>query len=141
MEPRLTSLTIQRQMAAEPGRIWRAWTDPAEFAAWMWPPSFQTWCEADVSVGGRYRLASPVAEIAVAGAYEVVEQPHQLAFTWRWDGEDEQTLVTLTLSASGDGTELTIEHDRFSSDEARTDHIRGWEDCLDRLPGHLAGPG
>ena len=29
--------------------------------------------------------------------------PHRLACTWRWDGEDAETLVTVELASSGEG--------------------------------------
>jgi uncharacterized protein YndB with AHSA1/START domain len=139
-QPEITtqSLTVRQHVDAAPERVWRAWTVPAEFVAWMWPSTFQTRFQADLRAGGRYRLESPVAQLAVSGEYQAVEEARRLAFTWRWDGEDEQTLVTLTLAESGEGTELAIEHDGFASEEARVNHIRGWEDCLDRLPAYLA---
>jgi uncharacterized protein YndB with AHSA1/START domain len=90
-------------------------------------------------VGGRYRIESPVVGLAVSGTYVAVEEPQRLALTWRWDGEDQDTLVTLTLAADEDGTTLAIEHDNFATEAVRTEHVEGWSDCLDRLPGHLAG--
>ena len=87
-----------------------------------------------------YRVESPVTQMAVSGEYLTIEEPRRIRFTWRWDGEDEETLVSVTLAAAGDGTDLTLVHDRFGSEEARTNHVQGWQDCLDRLPDHLARP-
>ncbi len=89
-------------------------------------------------VGGRYRIDGPGAGMAVSGEYVSVEPPNRLAFTWRWDGETEETLVTLELVATGDGTRLALTHERFSDDADRDNHAKGWSDCLDRLPGWLA---
>jgi uncharacterized protein YndB with AHSA1/START domain len=60
--------------------------------------------------------------------------------TWLWDGEHDETLVTITLGlTTGGGTDLTIVHERFATEHDATQHLQGWNDCLDRLPSHLAG--
>jgi hypothetical protein len=33
---------------------------------------------------------------------------------------------------------LTLVHSRFTTDTDRDNHLKGWSDCLDRLPGWLA---
>ncbi len=134
----MSTLQISRALPAPPDRVWRAFTDPAALAAWFWPERFATTAETDVRVGGRYRIDGPGAGMAVSGEYVSVEPPNRLAFTWRWDGEPEETLVTLELVATGDGTRLALTHERFSDDADRDNHAKGWSDCLDRLPGWLA---
>jgi uncharacterized protein YndB with AHSA1/START domain len=62
---------------------------------------------------------------------------HDLAVEWRGRGD----LVTIELVPDSDGTELTLVHERFTDDASRGGHAQGWSDCLDRLPGWLAGPG
>jgi len=46
--------------------------------------------------------------------------------------------IASELTPSADGTELTLVHEGFADDDARDDHVKGWTDCLDRLPGWLA---
>jgi uncharacterized protein YndB with AHSA1/START domain len=133
----MSTLRLTRVLAAPPERVWRAFTDPAALAAWFWPQHFATTVETDLRVGGRYRIDGPGAGMAVSGEYVTVEAPSRLMFTWRWDGEVEETLVTLHLPPVGDGTELTLTHERLSDDAARDNHIKGWSDCLDRLPQWL----
>lgn len=67
----------------------------------------------------------------------MIERPHQLVFTWRWEAEEDETLVTLQLMPSGAGTELVLTHQRFADEAGRDDHAKGWSDFLDRLPGWL----
>lgn len=108
--------------------------------AWFWPAaSFGTTAEIDLRPGGRYRIEATRAGMAVSGEYLKVEAPVLLAFTWQWDGEDETTEVTIRLTATADGCLLDLIHDRFGAETARDDNARGWSDCLDRLPGFLAG--
>ena len=128
---------MTRVLTAPPNRVWRAFTDPAALAAWFWPQQFAMSVDTDARVDGRYRLAGHGPGMAVDGEYLVIEPPSRLVFTWRWEGEPEQTLVTLLLTPTATGTELTLVHDRFPDDATRDSHVKGWSDCLDRLPGWL----
>jgi uncharacterized protein YndB with AHSA1/START domain len=132
----MTSLELTRTLAAPPERVWRALTDPQALAGWFWPHLDNT-VEVDLRLGGRYRITGPKAGIAVSGRYLEVEPPKRLAFTWQWDGESEQSRVTLELSATAGGTALTLVHDRFPDEATRDLHAQGWNDCLDRLPSWL----
>ena len=130
----MSALRMTRVLAAPPERVWHAFTDPAALAAWFWPRRLAMTAEVAPRVDGRYRLAGQGPGMAIDGSYVAVEPPSRLAFTWRWQGEPEQTLVTLRLAPGDTGTELTLIHDGFADDTARDDHVKGWSDCLDRLP-------
>ncbi|MGE5826940.1 MAG: SRPBCC family protein [Micromonosporaceae bacterium] len=136
----MTSLRLERTLPATPEQVFRALTDPDALAAWFWPPDARLTVTADPRPGGRYRIAAtggPFAGTAIEGSYTLVEPPHRLAFTWRWDGDDAQTLVTIELTATPTGTALTLVHDGFAEESVRDNHAIGWSDCLDRLPGWL----
>jgi uncharacterized protein YndB with AHSA1/START domain len=132
-------LRLRRTFAAPPERVWQALTDAEALAAWFWPRRLDPTAEADPRVGGRYRIAGPAAGMAVAGEYLELEPPRRLACTWSWDGEDEVTRVTVELAPVEGGTGLELRHEGFADDAARDQHVQGWADCLDRLPGWLAG--
>jgi uncharacterized protein YndB with AHSA1/START domain len=131
-------LRLTRTLGAPVERVWRAFTDPARLAAWLWPERAGTVAEIDLRPGGLYRIDGRAAGFGVTGEYRIVEPPRLLVFTWQWAGEEEVTLVTLTLAAAGAGTELTLVHEQFASATVRDEHRQGWSDCLDRLPAHLA---
>jgi uncharacterized protein YndB with AHSA1/START domain len=133
----MTTLTIERSLAATPARVWRAFISAAELAAWLWPASWETTAEVELRVGGRYRIASPTIGMAVSGEYLEIEDGRRLVQTWQWDGDDQPTLVAVELHPDGDGTRLTIVHSRFVDATASEAHAQGWNDCLDRLPAHL----
>ena len=135
-----SELRLSRSLPGPAERVWQAFTDTAALASWLWPERFATTAELDLRVGGRYRIEGPGAGMAVAGEYVAVEPPHRLVFTWRWEGEPDETLVTVELTSTGTGTELLLVHERFTDDVQREEHARGWSDCLDRLPGWLAVP-
>jgi len=132
-----TSLQLRRTLSHPPERVWRAFTDPTALGAWFWPTRFATKAEIDLRVGGRYRIDAPDVGMAVSGVYLRIEPPARLAFTWRWDTDSEETVVSVDLVPTETGTELMITHERFAGDSDRDDHAQGWEDCLDRLPGWL----
>ena len=133
----MTEVTITRALAFPPERVWHALTDPAALAAWFWPQRFAPTAETDLRVGGRFRIDGPAVAMAVSGEYVTVEPPTKLVFTWVWDGEDAETLVTIELTPTAAGTDLQLRHERFTDDEQRDSHAVGWTDCLDRLPDWL----
>jgi uncharacterized protein YndB with AHSA1/START domain len=133
-----TSLQLRRTLAYPPERVWRAFTDPTALAGWFWPARFATEAEIDLRVGGRYRIDGPGAGMAVSGEYVHVEPPARLVFTWRWDGDLDETLVSVEFVRTDMGTDLVIMHEQFTGDSDRDNHTQGWEDCLDRLPGWLS---
>ena len=130
----MTSIELTRVIAADRERVWRAFTDPAEFVAWFWPQRFRSTGDVDARVGGRWSITSPVVGMGASGVFAAVEEPERLVFTWRWDGDSEETLVTVTLlAADGGGTALTVLHERFDDAGQAESHAQGWSDCLDRL--------
>ena len=135
----MTPLTLQlkRHVPAGRERVWQAWTDPAELARWYWPASFATECSVDLRVGGRFRIASATAGMAVSGEFAAVEPPGRLVHTWQWDGEDLETLVTVEFLARADGgTDVVVTHERFTDAGDSANHAQGWNDCLGRLTAH-----
>jgi uncharacterized protein YndB with AHSA1/START domain len=102
-------------------------------AAWFWPARLNP--RASVDAAG-FELRGDA--IAVRGQYLEFSPPHQLRFTWHWDGEDGQTTVMIDLSGVDGATELRLHHEGFADDEARDAHIVGWTECLDRLSPYLA---
>ena len=67
-----------------------------------------------------------------------------MVFTWRWlhdEGEEpnEEALVTVLFRAvDDDQTEITLQHERFGSNEERDSHTWGWQETFNRLGEALA---
>lgn len=129
----MTGLTIERLVAASPERVWRSFVDPVELSAWFWPPRLRPEARVDAVPGGELRIRSEVAGMGVSGRVTAVEEAQLLASSWRWDGEDVETAVTIELVPDGDGTLVVVRHDGFLTEHAAHEHATGWGDCLDRL--------
>ncbi|HEY0637795.1 MAG TPA: SRPBCC domain-containing protein [Pseudonocardiaceae bacterium] len=128
-------------VAGTPERVFRAFTDPAELAAWFWPERFATSYRLDVREGGEYVIRSDAMGMGVRGRYLEVTPPTRLAMSWRWDGEEGETHVLVELAAEGDGTLVTVTHGANPSSATRDGHAQGWRDCLDRLASGARGAG
>jgi uncharacterized protein YndB with AHSA1/START domain len=137
------SLTIRRTFPVSPEKVWRALTDPDGLKRWMAPSDDYAVpvAEADVRVGGRYRIvmrAPDGEEHDVSGVYREVLLNRKLVYTWSWKSTPErESLVTIELRAAGTGTELTVVHQQFHDEETRDLHEQGWNGCLNRLQVHL----
>lgn len=128
---------------AAPEKVFAAWTDPAKLAKWFHPapdaPDAQV--EVDLRVGGRYRLGVPSSQgevFWVGGEYTLIEPPHKLAFTWRWEMADEaipDTLVVLEFRPKDEGTELYLRHEGFDAKDhgERDGHAIGWKASVENL--------
>jgi len=67
----------------------------------------------------------------------VVLAPRRLVYSWQWDGEPDESLVTVEFSAVAEGTEVSVTHDRLADAAQRDAHLQGWTDCTDRLAALL----
>jgi len=139
-----TRLEIRRTLRAPVAKVYAAWTDPRQLSQWMAPSDDFGPTEAtmDVRVGGRYRIVmrGPDGEMhRVGGTFEEVIPERRLVYTWAWESTPErQSRVTVEFRATGDGTELSLVHDRFFDTEARDRHQHGWEGCLARFARYLS---
>jgi uncharacterized protein YndB with AHSA1/START domain len=132
------SLTLKRRYSAAPAKVYAAWADPEKLKRWMGPGEVEPLlAEADVRVGGRYRIVmkSSDGEVHdVGGVYREVVPGEKLVFTWAWKSTPErESLVTVLIKPDGDGTLLTLLHEQFFDEAARDRHQHGWTGALDKL--------
>ena len=144
-KPQSPSLTLERKLKAPAEKVFAAWTDPEKIVHWFGPAettSGSVQADMDVRVGGRYRMRFKTADgesHEVGDVYKEVKPNERLVFSWAWHSTPErESLVTITLKADGDGTILTLLHERFFDDKARDGHKRGWTGTLEKLDRYLA---
>lgn len=71
---------------------------------------------------------------AAAGTYTKVVPNELLQFTWdpAWN-PGELSLVTISFMDVRGGTQVTLRHERFASEQSRDGHNHGWSGALDKL--------
>jgi uncharacterized protein YndB with AHSA1/START domain len=139
------SLTLERRIEAPPGKVFQAWTDPKKLVQWFGPAETaqaSVRAELDARPGGRFKVSFETGDgerHEVGGVFREVVRNSRLVFTWAWHSTPErESLVTVTLAEDGDGTLLTLHHERFFDEKARDGHRRGWTGTLEKLAHFFA---
>jgi uncharacterized protein YndB with AHSA1/START domain len=115
-------LVTTRTFNAPPRLVFEAWTRPELLRQWWAPRSFGVSllsCEADVRVGGRYRLEfgnGDSAPMAFFGRYLEVVPASRLVWT-NEEGGDGGPVTTVTFEERG-GQTLLVMRDLYPSKEA-----------------------
>jgi uncharacterized protein YndB with AHSA1/START domain len=134
---------LERRLNTSPAGAFAAWTDPAKISRWFGPENCNVHhAEADMRIGGRFRVImrdDTGEDHNVSGAYREIVPDEKLVFTWAWRSTPErESLVTVLLRPDGDGTMLTLIHERFFDEAARDGHNHGWLGSLDKLERYFA---
>src|SRR4051812_19504532 len=133
MEARTRSdvkLEMKQVFDAPPEAVYGAWLDAKALAQWIGPRGVRAEAQLlEPRVGGRYRIlmhtpdgSNPVVE----GVYREMQRPSRLVFTWTWQHDKQETLVTLSFKALGKKTEMTMLHENFAGAGRRDSHQQGW---------------
>jgi uncharacterized protein YndB with AHSA1/START domain len=136
------ALELTRTFDAPPARVFACFTSAAEMSAWLGPYDIRgEVLVLDPRVGGRYRvlLRKPDGtELFAGGAFQAIEEPHRIAFTWKWEDGEADTLIIVELRETGGRTEMKFRQEGFGAEIYRDRHIEGWTGCLDKLETYLA---
>jgi len=132
------SLSLTRHFPVAPEKVWLAWTDPQALKHWFGPDEGEvSLAETDVGVGGRFRVVFRTIDGEVhdvSGVYREVQPHRKLVFSWAWNSTPErESLVTLTLRPTANGTDFHMLHEQFFDVAARDRHEFGWTGSLDKL--------
>jgi uncharacterized protein YndB with AHSA1/START domain len=129
-------------------KVFRAWTDPDEVAAWFGPEHMDTprdGIHIDLRVGGRYELTMVRrgGEGEMTIGYEIVELVEPELLVLRSDpmpemGMHEGTVVRVELHDHGDKTRMTLS-DGPLPPETRDHAAAGWTAAFDKLATVVAG--
>ncbi len=125
-----------RRIMAEPARVYRAWTEPAELVRWL-PFSV----EGAVEPGMRAVLAWPDRSTW----WEPIRlvPPRELSFRWPWlKDEAWRTIVTVRIRQERNGTLVSLEDGPFDLAvprvvDAYAEASSGWAEALAQLRAYL----
>jgi len=133
-----TTLIVEAHFPhASAQEVFDYWTQPALLQTW-WPQE----AEIEPQDGGKYHLSWPAMNWHLRGRYTCFEPGKRLAFTWRWDHDEEGTrdrIVSLLFEAEhGNGTRLQLTHGPYvetpeDQNVRLVHHLAGWLHFLPRL--------
>ena len=134
---------ITRIFEAPRERVFRAWTDPAQVAAWYGPAHMEAPAERvniDLRVGGRWELTMVPREgdgLEFAIGYEILDVVEPELIVMRSDpmpGMHEPTVVRVEFHDHGDKTRMTLTDGPLAS----AGHAEaGYNAALDKLAAYL----
>ncbi|WP_248310848.1 SRPBCC family protein [Bosea vaviloviae] len=129
---------MKRRLNASAAEVFQAWTDPALLMRWFGPENVRTTEVAvDPRIGGAYRvvmLENTGERHEISGSYYEVVENERLAFSWSWVTTPERvSRVTVTFKPDGDGTILTLLHEKLFDEQAVKGHTHGWTGSLGKL--------
>jgi uncharacterized protein YndB with AHSA1/START domain len=142
------TVLLSRRFAAPPEAVFRAWTDPAEVAAWYGPDGWHAPVDRiriDPEIGGRWEVTmvrrTDGFEFPIG--YEIIELQEPTLIVLRYTGEnglEEPSLVRVALIADGDGTLLTLTDGPMLT-EGRDSAAGGYAQAFEKLAARLGiGP-
>jgi uncharacterized protein YndB with AHSA1/START domain/DNA-binding transcriptional ArsR family regulator len=130
------SLTCRHTFKASAERIYKAWLDPAVMIKYMTMGTEMVARDAtcDPRVGGRFHFTMVgEKEHPHTGTYRELTPYSRITFTWEAPWSAPGSLVDITLAPVEGGTEVVLTHVKFTSEESRDGHFKGWTGILDRL--------
>jgi uncharacterized protein YndB with AHSA1/START domain len=135
------ALTLSRVFDAPRDRVFRAWAEPEFMRRWMGPrPAPLDLCEMDFREGGRYRYGFEFKDgswMYVNGVFELIKVPEKMVFTWQWEHDSYESLITVEFADQGSSTLVTLVHSRLLNQAELDGHAHGWQGSFDKLAAVL----
>ncbi len=135
------SLTCRHTFKASPERVYKAWLDPVTMIKYMTmgPDMIARDAKCDPRVGGKFYFTMVgEKEHPHTGTYRELTPYSRITFTWEAPWSLPGSLVDITLTPVGEGTEVVLTHIKFATEESRDGHFKGWTGILARLDAMLA---
>ena len=140
----MVQLHLERVLDVPRERVFAAFVDPAQLAAWWGPAGFTApGIDLDAREGGLYRITMQPPDgdaFHLRGRFTRVDEPQCLVYTFEWeepDPDDRETVVTLSFLEDREGTRLVLDQGMFATQARYELHEAGWTETLDRLAAHL----
>ncbi|KIC18356.1 MULTISPECIES: SRPBCC family protein [unclassified Leisingera] len=142
----MSDLQLKRTFPVSPEKLFAWVTTPDKLLQW-WGPEGVTIPEHDLNLsrtGPWYSVMqnSDGQRFHVSGQVTHVDAPKSVGFTWAWHGDDgsrgDESHVTLTVAATGDGAMLVVDHRDLGDDGIAARHEDGWTSTLRKLEALLS---
>ena len=119
------SVVVEREMPFPPEKIWRALTQPHLIAEWLMQNDFKP------TLGHKFRLSADWGGVDC----QVLEVEANRTLSYTWAAMGLESVVTWTLTPTGSGTYLRMEHAGFPSDKgpAYRGAQQGWQQFIAKL--------
>ena len=129
------TITTERSFNFSPEQVFDAWVSEETVV----PPVSRI--EKEVRVGGHYRLFVETPEYigVMLAEYKEIVPNEKLVYTWEWNNDGEETVVTVNFLAEGDGCKVSLTHGEFQKQESFDRHSFGWGNYFDGLEKKLGG--
>jgi uncharacterized protein YndB with AHSA1/START domain len=136
--------TLTRTFEAPRALVWRAISEADLFAQWFGAGTDRVEVHQwDLEPGGMWRATMHYEgrELPWTGRFEEVDEPERLVIAVMDATElgDAYELLTMTLTESGDSTELVLRQTGHMTEEQYKDAKEGTAGFLDALVGVVAG--
>ena len=137
MTDELRTVTIERDFAHAPQKLWRALTQPHLISEWLMDNDFAP------EVGHRFKLRGEWGGVLDCEVL-LIEPETSLSYTWDFNSDDPayalKSVVTFTLTPTAGGARLRMEQSGFRPDQkqAYAGAKFGWARFLENLEQVLA---
>lgn len=127
------TVTVEREVAYPPEKIWRALTQPHLIAEWLMKNDFAA------VVGHRFDFSADWGSVGC----EVLEVEPNRSLSYSWGAYGLDSVVTWTLTPTGTGTHLRMEQTGFRPDQQQAYQGAkfGWSRFFSNLEQLLARGG
>ena len=126
------AVVIERTFNASVARVWKALTDVEEMRRWYFDLK-----EFKPEVGFEFEFVVEHEGMKYCHLCQITEVIPQkkLAYTWRYQGHEGNSLVTFELLANGGKTRLTLTHEGLETfpktpSFARKNFMEGWTQII-----------
>ncbi|KYH24759.1 hypothetical protein HAPAU_31360 [Halalkalicoccus paucihalophilus] len=145
------SITVTRVIEAHPNRVYKAFVDPDELAAWLPPEGFSAEVhEFDASEGGTFRMSfnAEIEELesyasTFHGTYQELSPGERIVYTEEFETDDPgmagEMTTTVTFEEVPDGTEVIARQAGIPENIPPQDANEGWNDSLGNLAELVEG--
>ncbi len=122
-------------------QLFDAFHKPELLSQWMAPAPMQVvQVVTDFEEGGQYRIVMEDTSgetYALTGEYTRIRRNDQLMFSWAWEDDLEESVITsvdIQFEQLNDTTtEIILIHSGFANEEEKEQHYLGWITCLEKL--------